>query len=64
MITVMDETASVHVPSAEAADVRDATGNPPASVDGFPGAAGVEEAVFSVGPGSHEFTGPAIGYLS
>ena len=34
-------TASVRVPSARAADVRDAAGNPPASVASFPGAAGV-----------------------
>jgi len=53
-------TASVRVPSARAADVRDAAGNPPASVANFPGAAGTEEAVFSVGSGIHEFTGPAI----
>ncbi|MGH3299536.1 MAG: alpha-L-rhamnosidase C-terminal domain-containing protein, partial [Trebonia sp.] len=53
--------ASVRVPSARAAGVRDAAGNPPATVDSFPGAVGVEEAVFTVGPGSHEFTGLAIG---
>jgi len=53
-------TASVRVPSARAADVRDTAGNPPASVASFPGAAGVEEAVFSVGSGIHEYTGPAM----
>ena len=30
-----------------------------AGVADFPGAAGVREAVFEVGSGSHEFTGPA-----
>ena len=53
-------TASVRVPSARAADVRDTAGNPPTSVGRFSGAAGVEEAVFSVGSGIHEFTGPAM----
>jgi alpha-L-rhamnosidase len=53
-------TASVRVPSARAADVRDTAGNPPESVGSFPGAAGTEEAVFSVGSGIHEFTGPAM----
>jgi alpha-L-rhamnosidase len=53
-------TASVRVPSSRGADVRDTAGNPPASVRNFPGAAGVEEAVFSVGSGIHEFTGPAM----
>ena len=52
--------ASVHVPSARAADVRDAAGNPPASIGSFPGLAGAEEAVFIVGSGNHEFTGPAL----
>ena len=52
-------TASVHVPSARAADVYDAAGGSPDSVDTFPGAAGVQEAVFLVGSGTHEFTGPA-----
>jgi len=53
-------TASVRVPSDRAADVRDVAGNPPASAGGFPGARGVQEAVFHVGSGIHEFTGPAI----
>jgi alpha-L-rhamnosidase len=53
-------TASVHVPSARAADVRDAAGNPPASVGRYPGSAGAEEAIFIVGSGNHEFTGPAL----
>ena len=52
--------ASVHVPSACAADVRDAAGNPPASVGSFPGLTGAEEAIFIVGSGNHEFTGPAL----
>ena len=52
-------TASVRIPSARAAEVRDAAGNPPASFASFPGAAGAQEAVFHVGSGAHEFTGPA-----
>jgi alpha-L-rhamnosidase len=52
-------TASVHVPSAAAGEVRDGGGGRPALIAGFPGAAGVQEAVFEVGSGSHEFTGPA-----
>lgn len=50
-------TARVHVPSSQASGVRDAAGNPPASLGIFPGAAGVEEAVFPVGPGTHQFIG-------
>ena len=53
-------TADVRVPSGDAAEVRDAAGNPPARLASFPGASGIQEAVFHVGPGSHEFTGPAI----
>ena len=53
-------TASVHVPSARAAEVYDAAGGSPSSVGTYPGAAGVQEAVFRVGSGTHEFTGPAI----
>jgi alpha-L-rhamnosidase len=53
-------TASVRVPSARAAEVRDASGGAPASVDSFPGADGAQEAVFTVGPGTHEFTGRAL----
>jgi alpha-L-rhamnosidase len=53
-------TATVCVPSGDAASVRDAAGGAPAAVAGFPGAAGEQEAVFYVGPGSHEFAGPAI----
>jgi alpha-L-rhamnosidase len=49
--------ASVHVPSGRAADVRDEAGNPPASLAIFPGAHGVQAAVFHVGSGTHEFTG-------
>jgi hypothetical protein len=50
--------ASVHVPSAEAALVRDAAGGGPARVAEYPGQRGVSEAVFEVGPGRHEFSGP------
>jgi alpha-L-rhamnosidase len=52
--------ASVRIPSAQAAGVRDAAGNPPASVGSFPGERGVQEATFDVGSGNHEFSGPAI----
>jgi alpha-L-rhamnosidase len=51
-------TASVHVPSADAASVRDASGGGPAAVGEFPGLRGAGEAVFHVGAGRHEFSGP------
>lgn len=51
-------TGTVRVPSSDAAAVRDQDGGPPAAVAAFPGAADLAEAVFGVGPGSHEFTGP------
>jgi hypothetical protein len=53
--------ASVRIPSADGFRVRDATGRGPAEVASFPGAAGAQEAVFEVGSGRHEFTGPAAG---
>jgi hypothetical protein len=53
-------TASVHVLGARAADIYDAAGGSPASVGTYPGAAGVQEAVFRIGSGTHEFTGPAM----
>jgi len=53
-------TASVRIPSGQAAEVRDARGNPPASVASFPGAPDAQEAVFRVGSGVHEFSGPAM----
>jgi hypothetical protein len=49
----------VRIPSAGASQVRDAHGHGPAAIAGFPGAADVEEAVFEVGPGIHQFAGPA-----
>jgi alpha-L-rhamnosidase len=52
--------ASVHVPSGEPGAVRDEAGNGPAALALFPGARGAQEAVFRVGPGRHEFTGPAL----
>ena len=52
-------SASVHVPSRDAREVRDFSGQQPAAITGFPGAAGVSEAVFEVGPGIHQFAGPA-----
>jgi len=50
--------ASVRIPSADGSGVRDAAGRGPAGIAAFPGAAGVQEAVFEVGSGTHEFTGP------
>jgi len=54
-----NSTASVRVPSADPDRVRDEAGRSPGGTAGFPGAAGVREAVFEVGSGSHRFTGPA-----
>ena len=54
-------TASVRIPSDDPAAVRDKAGAGPESVAGYPGAPGAQEAVFVVGSGSHEFTGPAAG---
>ena len=53
--------ASVRIPSTDGSGVRDAADRGPAEVASFPGAAGVQEAVFEVGSGTHEFTGPAAG---
>jgi alpha-L-rhamnosidase len=53
-------TASVRIPSDDPAEVRDADGNPPALIAGFPEAHDAEEAVFHVGSGSHEFSGPPL----
>ena len=53
-------SASVRIPSDQAAETRDAAGNPPASLASFPGARDTQEAVFHVGSGAHEFSGPAI----
>jgi alpha-L-rhamnosidase len=53
-------TATVHIPSDDPAKVHDSDGNPPSSTDTFPGAPGVQEAIFPIGPGTHEFTGPAM----
>ncbi len=53
-------TATVRIPSSHAAEVRDAAGNPPASLASFPGAQDAQEAVFQVGSGAHEFSGPAM----
>ncbi len=52
-------TATVSVPSRDAGAVRDQDGNPPSAVTAFPGAAGVQEAVFRVGSGAHSFSGPS-----
>jgi alpha-L-rhamnosidase len=53
-------TASVRVPSSAAAEVRDASGRPPAALADYLGATGVREAVFEIGSGTHEFAGPAV----
>ncbi|HEY1319239.1 MAG TPA: alpha-L-rhamnosidase C-terminal domain-containing protein, partial [Streptosporangiaceae bacterium] len=53
-------TGTVRIPSRHPAEVRDAAGHPPASLDSFPGAGDAQEAVFQVGSGAHEFSGPAI----
>ena len=53
-------TASVRIPSARADEVRDAAGNPPASLASFPGSPDAREAVFQVGSGAHEFSGPVM----
>ena len=38
-------------------------GHPPASLASFPGAPGAQEAVFQVGSGAHEFSGPVMEWL-
>jgi alpha-L-rhamnosidase len=53
-------TASVRVPSCNASEVRDGDGREPASIEAFPGTPDVQEAVFEVGSGRHEFAGPAM----
>jgi alpha-L-rhamnosidase len=53
-------TATVRIPSDQAAEVRDAAGNPPSALASFPGARNAREAVFQVGSGAHEFSGPAL----
>ena len=57
----MDEAfMSAKHPSSEPGAVRDAAGNWPEEIAGYPGARGVREAVFVAGPGKHTFTGPAL----
>jgi alpha-L-rhamnosidase len=51
-------TASVRIPSTDAAQVRDAGGHPPAGLAAFTGASGIAEAVFEVGSGTRQFSGP------
>jgi alpha-L-rhamnosidase len=53
-------TGSVRVPSSAARAVRGAGHREPDRIDDFPGARGVSEAVFEVGSGVHEFSGPAV----
>jgi hypothetical protein len=55
-------TATVRIPSRHAAEIHDTAGNPPAALASFPGAADAQEAVFEVGSGTHEFSGPALTY--
>jgi hypothetical protein len=52
--------ASVHVPSADPGAVRDAAGGRPAAVGQYPGLRDAGEAVFHVGSGRHEFSGPGL----
>ena len=52
--------ASVRIPSDDASNVRDADGGPPTGLAEFPGASGISEAVFEVGSGTHEFSGPPM----
>ena len=53
-------TATIRIPSRHAADVRDAVDNPPLALASFPGAGDAQEAVFQVGSGAHEFSGPTM----
>jgi alpha-L-rhamnosidase len=53
-------TASVRIPSDDASNVRDADGGLPTGLEEFPGASGISEAVFEVGSGTHEFSGPPM----
>jgi alpha-L-rhamnosidase len=53
-------TATVHIPSSHPAEVRDNADNPPASLASFPGAPDTGEAIYHIGSGAHEFTGPAM----
>jgi hypothetical protein len=55
-------TASVRIPSDDPGKVRDLSGHPPTDIAEFPGAAGIGEAVFEVGSGAHQFSGPRIGF--
>jgi alpha-L-rhamnosidase len=52
-------SGTVRIPSADARQVRDQHGRRPAALAPFPGAPRTDEAVFEVGPGTHQFTGPA-----
>jgi alpha-L-rhamnosidase len=51
-------TASVRIPSDDAGNVRDADGGQPEGIAEYPGAGGISEAVFEVGSGTHQFSGP------
>jgi alpha-L-rhamnosidase len=53
-------TASVRIPSDDPSQVLDRSGRPPTDIAAFPGAGGLQEAVFEVGSGAHQFSGPAI----
>lgn len=52
-------TATVHVPSSDPDAVRRSGGHRPDGAVGFPGALGARSAVFEVGSGAYEFTGPS-----
>jgi alpha-L-rhamnosidase len=51
-------SACIRVPSSGPEAVRDGTGQRPAGIADHPGRPGLREAVFEVGSGTHEFTGP------
>ena len=56
----MSNGAAEEAMENNAAAVRDASGRSPESVGPFPGQLGAREAVFQVGPGRHEFSGPDV----
>jgi alpha-L-rhamnosidase len=57
-------TAAVHIPASHPDQVRDSAGNGPASLAGFSETGNAREAVYQIGSGTHQFTGPAIAVLS
>jgi len=53
-------TASVRIPSDEPSEVRDNLGRGPMAIASYPGARGTLEAIFEVGSGPYEFSGPGL----